>query len=178
MKSGSMMRRETYWMCSRSWTKRKPLFIDTSPLLLLLVGTYKPEMIGKARRLNDYKPIHFNILLQFLAQRRIFITPGVLAEVANLADHTANGKFFKEFVEVNSDALKKMEEHYVHKNNILEKSEFARIGYTGTSILAAAEEKDGEVLTSEYPLYSRCKKLGLDATHMDQLKARAEAFKT
>ncbi|RLG24202.1 hypothetical protein DRN85_08070 [Methanosarcinales archaeon] len=164
-------------MCARPRSKRKPVFIDTSPLLLLLVGIYNQEMIGKARRLKDYKPAHFDVLWQFLAQRRIYITPGVLAEVTNLADQTVKANF-EEFVEANSDTLEKMVEYYVQKNDILKKSEFARIGYTDTSILAAAEETDGEVLTSDHPLYLRCKKSGLDVTHMDALKERAEVFKT
>lgn len=152
--------------------KLSPIFIDTGPLLLLLVGTFDKKLIGKSKRIKDYKPIDFDLLAQFLARRRIIVTPGVLAEVTNLAK-TIKHFNFEKFVKANIKGLKKVGECHISKDIILESDVFSRLGYTDTSILIAAKENKGEVLTTDFPLYSRCRSLNMEATHFSALRERA-----
>lgn len=69
-----------------------------------------------------------------------------------------------------------MDERYVPKDTILDMKEFKKVGVTDTSLLVAAEECKGEILTSDHPLYSRCRKKGISAIHMDELQWRGEHF--
>ncbi|TET89279.1 MAG: hypothetical protein E3J35_10330 [Methanomassiliicoccales archaeon] len=154
---------------------RKPVLIDTSPLLLLLVGAYDESLIGKFKRVSKYSRTDFDLLVQFLAGRKVCVTPGVLAEVSNMAMELKRGEFGK-VVDHNVEELKQMDEHYVSKDDILEAEELKRVGVTDTSLLIAAKERDGEILTADHPLCSRCRKTGIPATHMAELQWRGEQF--
>ncbi len=103
------------------------------------------------------------------------MTPGVLAEVSNLAMEL-KGDGFKKLVDSNIDALKRMGECYISKDVIIEAPEFKKVGVTDTSILLAAKDKNGEILTADHPLCSRCRTMGIPVTHMMELQSRSEEF--
>ena len=46
-----------------------------------------------------------------------------------------------------------------------------------TSLLVAAKDKDFEILTADFPLFSKCKNLGIKATHMERIKEIALEFR-
>ena len=162
-------------MCPKLNRANRPLFIDSSPLLLLLVGTYNKSMIKKFKRVKCYNTIDFDILVQFLVRRRVFVTPGVLAEVSNMAMEL-KGDGFRKLIETNIDTLKRIGECYITKDIILEAPELKKIGITDTSILIAAKENNGEILTADHPLFSRCKTIGIPSTHMMELQSKVEQF--
>jgi hypothetical protein len=161
---------------SRSEYVSSPVLIDSGPLLLLFTGIYNKDLIGRSRRIKDYQPIHFDILIQYLAGRRIIVTPGVLAELTNLAKYIKDINFTK-FIESNNEGLKKLGEHHISKELILETDEFSRLGYTDTSILLSAKKNNGEVLTEDHELFLRCRKVGMKATHMVEIKDKADGFR-
>jgi hypothetical protein len=154
---------------------RKPVLIDTSPLLLLLVGAYDESLIGRFKRVSRYSRTDFDLLVQFLAGRKVCVTPGVLAEVSNLAMKLKRGEFGR-LVDHNIQELKRMDERYVAKDVILEEEVLKRVGVTDTSLLVAAKERDGEILTADHPLFSRCGGMGISATHMDELQWKGDQF--
>lgn len=162
-------------MSKRSNKAHKPVLMDTSPLLLLLVGAYDESLIGRFKRVRAYNRTDFDLLVQFLAGRKVCVTPGVLAEMSNLALELKRGEFGR-LVEHNIQELKRMDERYVPKDTILDMKEFKKVGVTDTSLLVAAEECKGEILTSDHPLYSRCRKKGISTIHMDELQWRGEHF--
>ena len=162
-------------MCPKLNRTRRPLFIDTSPLLLLMVGTYDKGLITKFKRVKCYSPTDFDLLVQFLVKRRVLVTPGVLAEVTNLAMELKS-LGFKELIESNMESLKRMGECYVTKDVILETAEFKKVGFTDTSIIIAANENDGEVLTADHPLCSRCRTMGIPVTHIMELQSKSTLF--
>ncbi len=155
--------------------KHKPVFLDTSPLLFLLVGTYDREAIATFKRTRRYDANTYDVLIQFLAARRAIVTPGVLAEVSNLAMELKDGGFQK-IVEMNVSSLKELGETYVAKDVILASPVLARMGVTDVSILVAAKDGKGEILTDDYQLFQRSRGEGIDATHMMELQSRAELF--
>lgn len=155
--------------------KRRPIFIDSSPLLLLLVGAYDENLIGRFKRVDRYSRNDFNLLVQFLVKRRVLVTPGVLAEVSNLAMELGLERF-QRLVDHNIEGLKKMGESHVAKNIILEAPEFKKVGATDTSLVVAAKEGDGEILTADHPLCSRCRTMKIPVTHMMELEWRGEQF--
>ena len=76
-------------------------------------------------------------------------------------------------MDANIDGLKKIGECHISKDIILESDVFPKMGYTDTSILIAAKENNGEVLTTDFPLLSRCKSLNMEATNIGALRERA-----
>ena len=140
-----------------------------------MVGTYDKELITKFKRVKRYSPTDFDLLVQFLVKRRVFVTPGVITEVTNMAmELKSNG--FRELIESNMESLKRMGECHIKKDVILEAAEFKKVGFTDTSIIIAAKENDGEVLTADHPMSSRCRTMGIPVTHIMELQSRATLF--
>jgi rRNA-processing protein FCF1 len=139
------------------------------------VGTYDQNLVDSFKRVSSYNRTDFDLLIQFLARRKLHVTPGVLAEVSNLAMQLKRDGF-ERMVEYNISELRRMDEHYVPKDVILEATELTKIGVTDTSLLIAAKKHDVGILTDDHPLWSRCMTEGIPATHMAELQGRADLF--
>ena len=150
--------------------------LDTGPLFLLLVGQYDESYIDRVSRLkNMYDVGHFHLLVQFLTGRRVIITPGVLAEAMSFAKKIPQ-KRFGEMIEADMDTLRELGEIHVPKNDTFSRAELMYLGYTDVSLLIAAEMQNGEILTEDWKLHTRCRQLGVEATHMISIKDIASTF--
>ena len=150
--------------------------MDSDPFFLLLIGHYDAKLIGKVKRLKHYRPIHFEILSEFIAGRKIYVTSGVLAEVSNLSEFAVKSNKLREFFESIICHLQRIGERVIPKDIIFQNPAFPRLGYTDTSLLEAAKNKDVELLTADHHLYSRSRKLGIKATHMKRIEEIASVF--
>lgn len=154
----------------KGWTKvPRHLVIDTTPLLLTLVGSYDPAYLTKFKRLSTYgyTKKDFEILKKFLlGTSTITVTPGVLAEVFNYLE---NDDHFLEIFNNNMILLSSMKELYVEKSNILRFDEFHKIAFTDTSLVLAAKSTGSSILTRDWKLYGVCKSLGIEARHLDNV---------
>ena len=155
--------------------KAYPLFIDTGPLLLFLVGSYRRELIGKAKRIKKYDVTQYDILIQFLSGRKIYVTPGVIAEVTYFAGDIERLNL-ENFIKCNLSSLKEMGEIHIPLNSIIETNEIIKFGYTDTTLFKGAHVNNGEILTDDHPLCNFCSKMKLKATHMEYIIARASQF--
>ncbi len=170
------MRPGTFSMSKKLNDMTKPIITDTSPLLLLLMGLYDKNAIEDFKRLSGYDSDDYEILLQFVARRKIIVTPQVLSEVSNFADQLKNR--FSEFIKENRPYLEKIDEKYITKTEILTSPEVVKFGFTDTSIILAAKENNALVLTDDFPLCNICKRNGLDAKHMKtEILSLKEIFK-
>ena len=165
---------------SKKWVRTpKNIIIDTAPLLLFLTGIYDKKVISKFKRLKKYgyDDKSFEILQLFLTySKTITVTPGVLSEVSNFAEQLKSDRFAG-LIRDNLEILKTMGEIYIPKDTILDSDEIFKFGFTDTSIIFAAKNIDGEVLTKDYRLYSYCQKLGLRAYHLDRVLEMGAPFK-
>ncbi|SNQ59842.1 PIN domain-containing protein [Candidatus Methanoperedens nitratireducens] len=119
-------------MSKKLLDKGQVIVIDTSPLLLLLMGLYDKNAINNFKRLSEYDSNDYDLLYQFVAKRKIIVTPQVLSEVSNFADQLKNR--FSEFIEENRPNLEKIDEKYITKAEILTSPEVVKFGFTDTSI--------------------------------------------
>lgn len=164
-------------MSKKLKTRKKPIITDTSPLLLLLIGLYDKSTIKGFKRLSKYDSDDFDLLFQFVATRKVIITPQVLAEVSNFAKELKNNPdTFSEIIGKNKALLEKVCEKYIPKNDILGSQELVRFGFTDASIILAAKENNALVLTDDFPLLSICKRNGLDTKHMKEILGMKEVF--
>ncbi len=164
-------------MSKKLLDKGKVIVIDTSPLLLLLMGLYDKNAINNFKRLSEYDSEDYDLLYQFVAKRKIIVTPQVLSEVSNFADQLKNK--FPEFIEENRPILEKIDEKYIPKIDILASQDVVKFGFTDTSIILAAKENNALVLTDDFPLCNICKRNGLDAKHMKtEILSLKEIFET
>ena len=66
----------------------KGYFIDSNLLVLFVVGSARPDIIAKHRRLEDYSVADFELLLDlFNPVDQLFVTPNTLTEESNLLRH-------------------------------------------------------------------------------------------
>lgn len=172
-----MTRQGTSSMSKKLSDRTKPVIADTSPLLLLLIGLYDRNVIEEFKRLSSkYDSEDYDLVFQFIAKRKIIVTPQVLSEVSNFAEELKNK--FSEFIEGCRTILEKIDERYIAKTDILASQDLVKFGFTDTSIILAAKETNALVLTHDYRLQGKCKKIGLDAIHMDEILSQKEIFKT
>lgn len=156
----------------------KNVIIDTIPLLLFLTGISDKKVISKFKRLKTYKydDKSFEILQIFLTySKTITVTPGVLSEVSNFAEELKGDRFAR-LIRNNLKILKTMNELYISKDTILDSNEIFKFGFTDTSIIFAAKNNGGEVLTRDYRLYSYCQKLGIRVYHLDHVLEMGAPF--
>lgn len=112
-----------YFMSKKLKTRKKPIITDTSPLLLLLIGSYDKSTIKGFKRLSKYDSDDFDLLFQFVATRKVIITPQVLAEVSNFAKELKNNPdTFSEIIGKNKALLEKVCEKYIPKNDMVLKN--------------------------------------------------------
>lgn len=158
-------------------TKSKTLIPDTSPLLLILMGLYDKKCITNCKRLSNknYETEDYELLLQFIAKKKIIVTPHILTEVSNFASKLKENRF-SEFIDANRPILEKTDEEYVSITNILKETEIIKFGFTDTSIIVAARKNNGLVLTDDFPLFGMCKKIGINAVHMNDILSTKEIF--
>ncbi len=163
-------------MSKRLSDRRKAIVIDTSPLLLLLMGSYDKRAIDSFKRLSEYDSNDYDFLFQFVAKRKIIVTPQVLSEVSNFAKGLKNR--FSEFIKENRQTLGKIDEKYIPKADILISQAVVDFGFTDASIILAAKENNALVLTDDFPLCGACKKFELDAIHLTEILSLKEIFET
>jgi rRNA-processing protein FCF1 len=141
------------------------------------MGLYDKNAIGDFKRLSPkYDSEDYDLVLQFVARRKIIVTPQVLSEVSNFAEGLKNK--FSEFIEGNRPTLEKINEKYIPKTDILASQEVVKFGFTDTSIILAAKETNALVLTDDFPLFGACKRIGVDTMHMMEIQSQKERFKT
>ena len=164
----------------KKWVRApKNVIIDTIPLLLFLTGIYDKKVISKFKRLKKYgyDDKSFEILQLFLAHSKtITVTPGVLSEVSNFAEQLKSDSFAR-LIRDNLEVLETMGEIYISKDTVLDSDEIFKFGFTDTSIIFAAKNRGGGVLTKDYRLCSYCQKLGIRAYHLDHILEMGVPFK-
>lgn len=73
------------------------VLLDSNLLLLLLVGTLNPNLIG-GKRTSRYLPAHFDKLSELLAKFKCIVTiPHILTEVSNLGGQELKDKKLEAF---------------------------------------------------------------------------------
>ncbi|GFO96636.1 uncharacterized protein ig2599ANME_0825 [groundwater metagenome] len=169
-----MMRPGTSNMSKKLSDKAKPIITDTSPLLLLLMGLYDKKAIENFKRLSKYDSEDYDLVMQFVARRKIMVTPQVLSEVSNFAKELKPNKF-SEFMVGNRATLEKIYEKYIPKTDILSSHEIIKFGFTDISIVLAAKQNNALVLTDDFPLCGVCK-IGLDTMHIKEILSQKEIF--
>lgn len=153
----------------------KNIVMDTAPLLLLLIGLYDTNQIGKFKRVSKFNETDFELLSRFVSRSRITVTPEVLAEVSNFAQEL-KGERFAGFITANMETLKKLGEVYIKKEDILGKNEVFKLGFTDTSLLLLAQKDNANVLTDDTHLWSRCKNLGIKTTLLNEILSMKDLF--
>lgn len=153
------------------WQSRE-LLLDTNLLILYIVGSIDPKLIGKHKRTNQFIPEDFR-LLQSVVRRfpRIVTTPNILTEVSNLLDQTEER--ISQALHAVLGALIKAEtfgERYVRGLDAVSIQEFHRLGVTDASVLFLAGKEQLLVLTEDIHLYLALSRRGIEALNFNHVR--------
>ncbi|WP_336489330.1 hypothetical protein [Methylobacterium nigriterrae] len=120
-------------------------------LVLFLVGSASPGLVGIHRRTRAYMPDDFTLLGRLVARAAHVTTPNVLAETSNLIRHCDRSRLgplidaFRRYATLAS-------ERYVPSATAAAAPEFDRLGLNDVTVLAA-QERDVTLMTDDLDLY-------------------------
>lgn len=118
---------------------RPNLLIDTNVLLLLVVGRYRPELIGRFKRIQQFEFADFEKLIKYLSRFEVLkTTPHILTEVNSFLNQLPSNE-----VDLCQQILREMiieaEEVFVDSDLLSAKPEFVRLGLTDVGMLQTAD---------------------------------------
>lgn len=128
------------------------LFVDANLLVLLVVGSTGRDLIGKHRRLRDYRAEDYDILLDLISGvEKVFVTPNTLTEVSNLlAQHRDPEK--TRFFDTLRFIIQESEEVVIASAVASNNPTFGRLGLTDAALMEAISETT-PLLTVDLDLY-------------------------
>ena len=130
----------------------KGYLVDTSLIVLLVVGREDPSLISKHRRLSGYSIDDFALLEGFLAQGEdTFVTANVLTETSNLLGQHGEPERSRLLERLRSFILE-THEVFIASATAAANSVFARLGLTDAALLEAVSEET-PLLTADIHLY-------------------------
>ncbi len=141
---------------SLSLSDRMPIsgcFIDSSLLLLLVVGRSSREIIAKHRRLRkEYSAEDFDILLGLLERvDQVCVTPHTLTETSNLLAQHGEPERSRLFDQLRH-LIHESKEVAVKGTNASNSRAFKRLGITDSALLEVVTEET-PLLTVDFDLY-------------------------
>ena len=146
------------------------LLLDSSLLLILVVGRLEPHRLGRDARLKAYTPADYELLRAYSAMFPTRVTtPHVLAEVSNHLD-IINPSLLPALRTALSD-WSPLRESWTAATSLVAEHEYTAIGLTDTAILLAARPKT-VVMTSDRRLWVALVKQGRNALHYSDVVRR------
>ena len=148
---------------------RKGVMLDSSVLILLVVGCYNPERIESFKRTNAFEKQDFVLLTHLLAKfDRLVTTPHILSEVSNLCGNFPQQErhsVFSHLVEV----ISRSSEESLASKDVCNSPQFTRFGLTDSAIAMCAKDRF-LVLTADLPLFSLLGSLHVDAINFHHIR--------
>jgi hypothetical protein len=147
------------------------ILIDTNLLVLFIVGTVSRQYISKHKRLTQFIPEDYDVLLEILNQASsLLITPNTLTETSNLVAYIYEPARTEIFI-VFQQFLNNWREIYIPSTTVSARQEFIRLGLADAAMLEALS-KDMLLLTTDLDLYLVASSLGFSAVNFNQIRDR------
>ena len=129
------------------------LFVDANLLVLLVVGLTGRDLIGKHRRLRDYRAEDYDILLDLISGvEKVFVTPNTLTEASNLLAQHRDPEKTLFFDTLRRFIIQESEEVVIASAVASNNPTFGRLGLTDAVLMEAISETT-PLLTVDLDLY-------------------------
>jgi hypothetical protein len=146
-----------------------PLLLDTSLLVLFVVGTAGRGYIAKHKRCRAFSVEDFDTLVRIIARApSVLVTPNVLTEASNLVAQIGEPAR-AEMLLVLRSVIDLASETYVPSKSAAARREFVRLGLTDASLLETSAS-DRVVLTSDLGLYLAAQAMGQTAVNFNHIR--------
>ncbi len=144
------------------------LFIDTNLLLLLVIGTFRRDMIATHKRVNQYNTDDFQKVAFFRGHfQTLWTTPSVLTETDNLGRQMAESNY-QGFAKTMTSLSLQLIEQYVPFKDVAQTKIFTRLGLSDASILLTKTSK--LILTDDLNLHAAALGAGFDSINLNHLR--------
>ncbi|MDX1945359.1 MAG: hypothetical protein SFU86_08120 [Pirellulaceae bacterium] len=132
--------------------RERGLLVDTNLLLLLLVGAYDLEWIGRFKRTRTYTPSDYTSLNDFARQfTHLVVTTNILTEASNLLGERQRG-LPPEFYAILPQFIRLLKERQVASAKAVELPCFQWLGLAD-SVVASLGPRRHLVITDDLDLY-------------------------
>lgn len=147
----------------------RAVVLDTSLLLLLIVGTLDRQLITKHKRTRKFTPDDYELLLRFLSRyASIVVTPNVVTETSNLLRQTTEDTA-RRLLAVLARLLPRFAERFVASTDATAVPGFLFLGITDAAILHSPPH-DSVLLTDDLPLFLQASRLGQTVVNFTHLR--------
>lgn len=104
-------------------------------------------------------------------EKRIIITPHILAEVGNLARRDfKNDADYADFIRKANETIARTDELFVKKEDIIKESAVAKFGYTDISLIGAQRQCESSfILSDDSTFVSLCRSRDIPAVTLEEL---------
>jgi hypothetical protein len=148
---------------------RRGILLDSNLLLLMMVGSYDPRLIGTFKRLNDYTVRDFKIVSLLVSEFEPLIsTHHVLTEVNGIANQLPSW-ITPEWHDYFARAIQVLEERHIPATAIAALPEFRIFGITDAALSLMARET--LFVTADDRLSSHLQRRPLFAASFDEIRA-------
>ena len=136
---------------------KKPIILDTGPLVFLLIGVCGPEGKSKNEIWQGHTFKELDLLLRLVRNfKSIVITPQILAECTNLLKRDREPNRYQRILAQIINQLKECSEVYIEKNILLSYREFCRFGSTDIGIIECSKRMNYLIITEDSDLERFC----------------------
>lgn len=145
------------------------LILDANMLLVFVIGSVDPNLLGVAKRVKEYRPKDFDTLYIFLSfYEEVVLLPNIVSEVSNLLDQI-KGEKRQSCMEILAALISTRAEKYIPSDFAAKQPEYTMLGITDAAILCALE-KDTHLLTADRELYLAALCRSYEAQHFEDLR--------
>lgn len=145
------------------------VFVDTSLLVLFLVGLVNRGRIGNFKRTGDFSTEDFELLSRLLEHfgKPLVATPYVLSQVSDLTD--LEGDELNRIRKLFKATFETADERYDSAKKLMDSKVFERLGLADASI-AAAGKREILVLTTDLDLYMTLQMSNFDSLNFNHVR--------
>jgi hypothetical protein len=149
--------------------RQKGVLVDTNLLLLLLIGSFVPELIPAFKRTDNFKREDYELLVLLLEPfEKVITTPNILTEVSNLSNQLGEPRRSLYF-EVFAQEIPLMEEYYIESRVISGSPVFPRFGLADTGIISLPKNQY-LVITADHRLAGYLESIEIDVINFHHLR--------
>lgn len=138
-------------------------------LVLFVIGSVDPKLLGVAKRVKEYRPSDYDLLYTYLSMfGEIVLLPNTISEASNLLGHL-KGQQRELCMERLALLAKGSSERYVASVFAMEQPEYMALGVADAAMLCVLE-RDTYLLTADRELYLAALYRNCEAQHFQDLR--------
>ncbi len=150
--------------------------LDSNLLVLLIAGTTDSRLIGRHKRLKEFAPSDFELLIAFLAGAELSSTAHAFAEVSNLLGQSSDYRSrlterLQEFLVDPATVEVPVDSRVAAGDDV-----FKSLRLTDCGLLEACRRERLTLFTVDLDLYLHAKSRGLDAINFNEVISAADGL--